>query len=74
MQHFDHDIGFSEKRQFFCLKLSQIAENCDHNIDPWSHWPRPALEKKLASHPRCRFPPNSLEQVKQWRRPKFQLL
>jgi hypothetical protein len=30
MQNFDHDIGFWEKRQF-----SKIAENCDHNIDPW---------------------------------------
>jgi hypothetical protein len=34
MQHFDHDIGFWEKRQFFHRKLSKIAENCDHNIDP----------------------------------------
>jgi hypothetical protein len=29
-----NDIGFWEKRQFFCRKLSKIAENCDHNIDP----------------------------------------
>jgi hypothetical protein len=34
MQHFDHNIGFWEKRQFFRRKLSKIAENCDHNIDP----------------------------------------
>jgi hypothetical protein len=34
MQNFDHDIGFGEKRQFFCRKLGKIAENCDHNIDP----------------------------------------
>jgi hypothetical protein len=27
--------GFWEKRQFFRRKLSKIAENCDHNIDPW---------------------------------------
>jgi hypothetical protein len=36
MQNFDHNIGFREKRQFFRQKLSKIAENCDHNIDPWS--------------------------------------
>jgi hypothetical protein len=23
---------------FFCRKLVKIAENCDHNIDPWSHY------------------------------------
>jgi hypothetical protein len=34
MQNFDHNIGFREKRQFFRRKLSKIAENCDHNIDP----------------------------------------
>jgi hypothetical protein len=39
MQNFDHNIGFWEKRQFFRRKLSKIAENCDHNIDPWSTWP-----------------------------------
>jgi hypothetical protein len=27
-------LFFWEKRQFFCQKLSKIAENCDHNIDP----------------------------------------
>jgi hypothetical protein len=27
MKKFDHNIGFWEK-------LSKIAENCDHNIDP----------------------------------------
>jgi hypothetical protein len=30
----DRNIGFWEKRQFFRQKLSKIAENCDHNIDP----------------------------------------
>jgi hypothetical protein len=35
MQKFDHNIGFWEKRQFFRRKLGKIAENCDHNIDPW---------------------------------------
>jgi hypothetical protein len=34
MQNFDHNNGFREKRQFFRRKLSKIAENCDHNIDP----------------------------------------
>jgi hypothetical protein len=24
-----------EKNTNFCQKLSKIAENCDHNIDPW---------------------------------------
>jgi hypothetical protein len=27
-------LVFLEKRQFFRQKLSKIAENCDHNIDP----------------------------------------
>jgi hypothetical protein len=35
MQNFDHNIGFFEKRQLFRRKLSKMAENCDHNIDPW---------------------------------------
>jgi hypothetical protein len=34
MQKFDNNIGFWEKRQIFRWKLSKIAENCDHNIDP----------------------------------------
>jgi hypothetical protein len=34
MQKFHHNIGFSEKRHFFARKLANIAENCDHNIDP----------------------------------------
>jgi hypothetical protein len=25
------------KTPFFRPKLAKIAENCDHNIDPWSH-------------------------------------
>jgi hypothetical protein len=25
-----------EKNAIFCRKLSKIAENCDHNIDPWA--------------------------------------
>jgi hypothetical protein len=27
------------KNAIFCLKLSKIAENCDHNIDPWFYIP-----------------------------------
>jgi hypothetical protein len=34
-KNFDHNTGFLEKRQFFRRKLAKIAENCDHNIDPW---------------------------------------
>jgi hypothetical protein len=34
MQNFNNNIGF-EKNANFCRKLSKIAENCDHNIDPW---------------------------------------
>jgi hypothetical protein len=34
MQKFDHNIGFLEKRKFFCRKLSKIAENCDLDIGP----------------------------------------
>jgi hypothetical protein len=35
LQKFDDNIGFWEKRQFFRSKLAKIAENCDHDIDPW---------------------------------------
>jgi hypothetical protein len=28
-------IAFWDQCQFFCRKLSKIAENCEHNIDPW---------------------------------------
>jgi hypothetical protein len=35
MQIFDHNIGFEKNTNFFRRKLSKIAENCDHNIDPW---------------------------------------
>jgi hypothetical protein len=35
MQKCHRNSGFSEKRQFFFRKLAKIAENCDHNIDPW---------------------------------------
>jgi hypothetical protein len=28
---------FLKKRQFVGRKLSKIAENCDHSIDPWLH-------------------------------------
>jgi hypothetical protein len=26
---------FEKNANFFCRKLAKIAENCDHNIDPW---------------------------------------
>jgi hypothetical protein len=32
----DHNIVFREKRHFL-RKLGKIAENCDHNIDPWNN-------------------------------------
>jgi hypothetical protein len=31
-------ITLVEKRQFFRRKLEKIAENCDHNIDPWEQF------------------------------------
>jgi hypothetical protein len=30
-----HNIDFCEKRHFVSRKLAKMAENCDHNIDPW---------------------------------------
>jgi hypothetical protein len=41
MQKFDHNIGFEKNANFCRRKLSEIAENCDHNIGPRSlyvHW------------------------------------
>jgi hypothetical protein len=35
MKTFDRNIGFRAKRNFFRRKLAKIAENSDHNIDPW---------------------------------------
>jgi hypothetical protein len=35
---------FFEKNAIFCRKLSKIAENCDHNIDPCS------FKKKISYH------------------------
>jgi hypothetical protein len=29
-------LVFGKNANFFRRKLSKIAENCDHNIDPWS--------------------------------------
>jgi hypothetical protein len=31
-------LVFEKNANFFRRKLGKIAENCDHNIDPWSHW------------------------------------
>jgi hypothetical protein len=28
-------LVFEINANFFCRKLAKIAENCDHNIDPW---------------------------------------
>jgi hypothetical protein len=36
MQKFDRSFFFLEKCHFFRRKLSKIAENCDHKIDPRS--------------------------------------
>jgi hypothetical protein len=38
-QKFDNNIGFWEKRQFFAENWPKIAENCDHNIDPYVNQP-----------------------------------
>jgi hypothetical protein len=39
MQQFDHVNWFSRKNaNFFRRKLENIAENCDHNIDPRSRY------------------------------------
>jgi hypothetical protein len=35
MQTFDHNIEFWENLQYLRRKLAKIAENCDHDIDPW---------------------------------------
>jgi hypothetical protein len=34
MHNFDHNVGFSEKRQFLRRRLSKIPKNLDHNINP----------------------------------------
>jgi hypothetical protein len=31
-------LVFKKNANFFRPKLGKIAENCDHNIDPWSPW------------------------------------
>jgi hypothetical protein len=31
-------LVFEKNANYFADKLSIIAENCDHNIDPWSPW------------------------------------
>jgi hypothetical protein len=30
-------LVFEKNANFFRRKFAKIAENCDHNIDPWSH-------------------------------------
>jgi hypothetical protein len=41
-------LVFEKDANIFAEKLAKIAENCDHNVDPWSHWcPRRAAP----SHP-----------------------
>jgi hypothetical protein len=55
---FCHNIGFWEKRQSFRRKLSKIAENWDHNIDPCSmivHSVRNGLH----------YPPNTTQETAQ---------
>jgi hypothetical protein len=47
----DHNIAILEKRQFFRRKWGKIAENCDHNIDPWD---KIVIFKKL---PKVNNPP-----------------
>jgi hypothetical protein len=57
LKKIDHNIGFREKRQFFRRKLGKIAENFDHNIDPWSlewweHKPKPKRYQGYNFHAR----------------------
>jgi hypothetical protein len=33
-------LVFEKNANFFRRKLAKIAENCDHNIDPWRSVPR----------------------------------
>jgi hypothetical protein len=40
-------LVFEKKCQFFRRKLSKIAENCDHNIDPRSPWKRYCVWSKI---------------------------
>jgi hypothetical protein len=47
------NIGFLRKTRFFRRKLAIIAENCDHNIDPWgqSFWSIFSNYSYWAHHP-----------------------
>jgi hypothetical protein len=58
LKKFDHNIGICEKRQLFRRKLEKIAENCDHNIDPWTIRLRDDSSPQLAL-----APPDSPPQV-----------
>jgi hypothetical protein len=42
----DRNIAFLEKRLYFRRNLAKIAENIDHNIDPWSLCRRATGETK----------------------------
>jgi hypothetical protein len=42
-------LVFEKNANFFRRKLSKIAENCDHNIDPWSHCLEVKLTMKLVA-------------------------
>jgi hypothetical protein len=54
MQNLDHNIvekvGYFFQKYFFCRKLSKIAENCDHNIDPCTHTRVEKLYQALVVH------------------------
>jgi hypothetical protein len=63
MQKLDHNIGFWEKRQFFLRKLLKIAENCDHNIDPWFSVTR----KSLGNFPNGRKHPEAPNRDPPWK-------
>jgi hypothetical protein len=49
MQIFANNIVFLEKCQMFHRKLAKIADNCDHNIDPWSRIVEKECTKKIQS-------------------------
>jgi hypothetical protein len=40
-------LVFEKQRQLFRRKLSKIAENCDHNTDPWDRFYKTPLWPKM---------------------------